>query len=246
MRLIAALAAIALVVPLSLTWAEEAGGVTTSNRSSSSGIGGGAREGSSSSTSIGVHASASSDHGTSAGGLEREMGRGTYVSPTSGPSISKQASHYFLSRWYDLIDIVDFSVGAGPGFLFNVRATKFAQVGGGYSDAYHIGFRGRSAGYWKEKRTEIGVSLLYYQKIKRERITGWVESFRSDKMDLDTSAVYANNNDRAFLGIGATVHALVLVDVNVRPMQALDFALGWFTIDILDDDTGKPKRNKDL
>jgi len=73
-----------------------------------------------------------------------------------------------------------------------------------------------------------------------------VESFRSDKMDLDTAAVYANNNDRSFLGIGATVHALVLVDVNVRPMQALDFALGWLTIDVLEDDTGKPRRNKDL
>ena len=248
MRLIAALAAIALLAPMSLTWGEEAGGVTSSSSRSSSSGGSSNREGSSSSSSIGVSAKivGTGDEGTSAGGLERQMGRGTYVSPSNGPSVGKQASHYFLSRWYDLIDIVDFSVGAGPGFLFNVRATKIAQVGGGYSDAYHVGFRGRSAGFWKEKRCEIGVSLLYYQKIKRERITGWVESFRSDKMDLDTSAVYANNNDRAFTGIGATVHALVLVDVNVRPMQALDFALGWFTIDILDDDTGKPKRNKDL
>ena len=93
---------------------------------------------------------------------------------------------------------------------------------------------------------EAGVSLLYYQKIRRERITGWVENFRSDKMDLDTSAVYANCNDRAFTGVGFTVHALVLVDVNVRPMQAFDFVLGLMTIDILDDDTGHPHRNKDL
>ena len=121
-----------------------------------------------------------------------------------------------------------------------------AQFGFGYSDAYRVGFRGRSAGFWRERRTEAGVSLLYYQKVCREHISGWVESFRADKMDLDTSAVYANTNDRAFTGIGATVHALVLVDVNVRPMQALDFALGWFTIDILDDDTGHPHRNKDL
>ena len=183
--------------------------------------------------------------GTNAGGLEKEANTGQ-SSGQEGPSVGWQAGHYFLSRWYDLIDIVDFSVGAGPGFLVNVRATKMAQIGGGYSDAYHVGFRGRSAGVWHEKRKEIGVSLLYYQQIERERITGWVENFRSDKMDLDTSAVYANNNDRSFLGVGATVQAGVLVDVNVRPMQALDFVLGWFTIDILDDDTGKPHRNKDL
>jgi hypothetical protein len=246
MRLIAALAAVVLLTP-ALTWAE-AGGVDANVHANANGGGAGVREGGGSSTTVGVSATVLSpnDTGTSAGGLERQVGRGTYCSPSNGPSIGKQASHYFLSRWYDLIDIVDFSIGAGPGFLFNVRATKIAQVGGGYSDAYRIGFRGRSAGYWREKRTEIGVSLLYYQKIKRERCSGWVESFRSDKMDLDTSAVYANNNDRAFLGIGATVHALVLVDVNVRPMQAVDFALGWFTIDILDDDTGHPQRNKDL
>ena len=94
----------------------------------------------------------------------------------------------------------------------NGQITKLAQAIGGYSDAYRVGFRGRSAGVWKEKRKEVGVSLLYYQKVERERVTGWVESFRSEKMDLDTSAVYANNNDRSFLGVGATVHVLVLVD----------------------------------
>src|SRR5439155_19090791 len=143
-------------------------------------------------------------------------------------------------------DCVDFSVRAGPGFLVNVRATKLAQAVGGYSDAYHVGFRGRSAGVWREKRLEAGVSLLYYQKVKRERVTGWVESFRADKMDLDTATVYANNNDRAFLGCGAMVHALIMVNVNVRPAQAADFVLGWFTVDVLDDDTCKPRRNKDL
>jgi hypothetical protein len=199
---------------------------------------------SSSSTSSGGTSSRSS--GTRAGELERDAGHTSDSGPGEGRSIGKQAGHYFLSRWYDLIDIVDFSVGGGPGFLVNVRATKLGQAVGGYSDAYRVGFRGRSAGFWREKRKEVGVSLLYYQHVEREHIAGWVESFRSEKMDLDTAQVYANNNDRSFLGIGVTVHALVLVDVNVRPMQALDFALGWLTIDVLDDDTGKPRRNKDL
>ena len=122
-----------------------------------------------------------------------------------------------------------------------------ARSGGHYKvTLVSAGFRGRSAGIWREKRKEVGVSLLYYQQVERTPIKGWVESFRSDKMDLDTAAVYANNNDRSFLGIGATIQAGVLVDVNVRPMQAADFVLGWFTIDILDDDTGTPHRNKDL
>ncbi len=182
--------------------------------------------------------------GTKAGQLEKNANQTS--GPAEGPNMKVQTAHYFLSRWYDLVDIVDFSFGAGPVFLINAHATKFAQVGFGYSDAYRVGFRGRSAGIWREKRLEAGVSILYYQKVKRERITGWVENFRSDKMDLDTAQIYANNNDRAFTGIGATLHALILVDVNVRPAQAADFVLGWFGVDVLDDDTLKPRRNNDL
>ncbi len=182
--------------------------------------------------------------GTKGGTLEQQANGYTYHDDT--PNLKIQTARYFLSRWYDLIDIVDFSFGAGPGFLVNAHATKFFQVGFGYSDAYRVGFRGRSAGVWREKRLEAGVSILYYQKVKRERITGWVEDFRTDKMDLDTAKVYANNNDRSYLGIGGTFHALILVDFNIRPAQAADFVLGWFGIDFLDDDTCKPRRNKDL
>jgi hypothetical protein len=181
--------------------------------------------------------------GTKGGTLQLES---EYKYHDDTPNLKVQTARYFLSRWYDLIDIVDFSFGAGPGFLVNAHATKFFQVGLGYSDAYRVGFRGRSAGVWREKRLEAGVSILYYQKVKRERITGWIEDFRTDKMDLDTTAVYANNNDRSYTGIGGTIHALILVDFNVRPAQAADFVLGWFGIDILDDDTCKPRRNKDL
>ncbi|MCY3021426.1 MAG: hypothetical protein NTW87_20620 [Planctomycetota bacterium] len=223
----------------------EAGGVTSASRSSAStgigaGVGGSSvRESASSSTEIGPR-------GTKAGELEKAAGKSAPESANGEQSVARQAGHYFLSRWYDLIDIVDFSIGAGPGLMVNAHATKLAQIGGGWMDAYHVGFRGRSAGLWREKRKEVGVSLLYYQRVERERITGWVESFRTEKMDLDTSAVYANSKDRAFLGVGATVQAGVMVNANIRPMQALDFVLGWMTIDILDDDTGNPKRNKDL
>ena len=121
----------------------------------------------------------SSTTGTSAGQLQREASGSKYAIPEEGENLKVQAGHYFLSRWYDLVDVVDFSVGAGPGFLVNGRFTKVAQFGFGYSDAYRVGFRGRSAGVWREKRLEAGVSILYYQKVKRERITGWVEDFRA-------------------------------------------------------------------
>jgi len=184
--------------------------------------------------------------GTTEGGLAAEAGL-PYTQKAERPEgLGGQVGQYFLNRWFDLIDIVDFSLGAGPGFLINVRATKMAQLVGGVSDSWRIGFRGRSAGIWREKRKEAGFSLLYYQKVEREKIEGWVESFRVEEMDLDTADVYGGDKDRAFTGIGATIHAGVLVDVNVRPMQLVDFCLGLLTVDILEDDTGRPYRNKDL
>jgi len=188
------------------------------------------------------------EEGTNEGELSKQAGTRPAVrrGDDKGDGLLTQTRDYFRNRWYDLLDIIDFSFGAGPGFLVNVRATKIFQLVGGYSDAWQVGMRGRSFGVWREKRHEAGISLLYYQKVSRERITGWVESFRSEEMDLDTSEVYANNNDRAFTGVGVTVHAGIFVNVNVRPMQALDFILGLMTIDMLDDDNGKLRRNKDL
>lgn len=242
MRLLSASLVCAVAVAAAAAWGAEAGGLTQASKSSSSsgiGIGSSSRSGSASTTEVGVG-------GTKAGDLEKQAGKAGVGPGGEERGLGRQFGSYFLGRWYDLVDVADFSFGAGPGLMLQAHITKLAQIGGGWSDAYHVGFRGRSAGIWKEKRKEIGVSLLYYQKVQRERITGWVESFRTEKMDLDTSAAYANNNDRSFLGVGATVQAGLMMNVNVRPMQALDFVLGWMTIDVLEDDTGKPKRNKDL
>ncbi|MCK6474647.1 MAG: hypothetical protein L6R28_23250 [Planctomycetes bacterium] len=206
---------------------------------------------SSSGTSAGIGSGGGSSRGTTPGGLARSAGvpegSGSQESlDMIGEDGAAMVGNYFLHRFFDLMDIIDFSLGAGPGFLVNVRATKLAQFGGGYSKSWRVGMRGRSVGFWKEKRTEAGISLLYYQKMERERITGWVESIRAEEMDLDTAEVYGGDKDRSFTGVGFTVHAGILVDVNVRPMQAADFVLGLFTIDVLEDDTGKLIRNKDL
>lgn len=186
--------------------------------------------------------------GTSAGGMARAVNMPqSYKSYNDyGENTSAQVGRWFMNRWWDLIDIADFSVGVGPGFLVHVRATKLAQAIGGWSESWRVGFRGRSAGVWKEKRKEAGISLLYYQRVERERIAGWIESMRAEEMDLDTAEVYGGDKDRSFTGVGFTVHAGILVDVNLRPMQAVDFVLGLMTIDVLDDDHGRLIRNKDL
>ena len=54
-------------------------------------------------------------NGTASGGMARQAD-GSYRSPDESPNMKVQTARYFLSRWYDLCDVVDFSFGAGPGF----------------------------------------------------------------------------------------------------------------------------------
>jgi hypothetical protein len=179
------------------------------------------------------------------GGLARSAGLPGTTRETK-EDFGAQTARYFQYRWHDLLDIIDFSVGAGPGFLVNVHATKACQAIGGYSDSWRVGMRGRSYGIWRETRKEVGISLLYYQKVNRDVIRGTIENQRSDEMDLDTVDTFGGDKDRSFLGLGGTVHLGVLVDANIRPAQLADFILGWFTVDILEDDNLKAVRNKDL
>ena len=197
---------------------------------------------------LAVSAASAAETGSNDGGLAAQAGKADKARSNNDDheGALRMTQNYFKHRWRDLIDIVDFSVGAGPGFLINVRATKMFQAVGGVSDAWRVGFRGRSFGVWREKRKECGFSLLYYQKVQRERIAGWIESMRADEMDLDTDDSYGGDKDRSFLGAGFTIHAGILIDVNIRPAQAADFVLGLFSIDILEDDYDKLVRNKDL
>lgn len=161
---------------------------------------------------------------------------------TKGTRRGNPVLNYFIDRSKDFVDMFDVSAGFGPGFLVHARATKIAQAGGGYSDSWRLGMRGRTGGVFRETRREVGVSLFTWTQTDRECYAGNIEKMHAEKMELDT----LDKGDRSFFGIGATVHAgIVAADVGFRPVELFDFILGLFTIDICEDD-GHPARKSQL
>ncbi len=161
----------------------------------------------------------------------------------------------------DFVDIVQLDVGAGEGLLANVRPTKLAQIGVGYVDALKLGWNQRSLGYWRDCRTEGGVSVFYYTDADFEPVYGTRTLFDRGYKIEDWTILH--NEDHHWLDLGASLHLLFLgADANLSPKEALDFVLGllnvpftlvpipdllgirWERIDLSNDDTRAEVRRK--
>ena len=142
---------------------------------------------------------------------------------------------YLADRGLDLLDVASLRFIVGPGLRANVRATEVLQLGAGVTGptadpdrgfsipAYMIGFHRRNGGLWHQRTTEGGVSLFYTYDTSGEVIKG-------DKLSFD-------EGDRGFFDVGFAAHlALLGAEAEFRLDEALDFVLGFFTVDLLDDD----------
>ncbi|MBI4614579.1 MAG: hypothetical protein HY720_13295 [Planctomycetes bacterium] len=175
------------------------------------------------------------EHGGAPGETHEELEEGKFIAkkPLTGPG------GYFIGRCLDFADLLGLSVMYGVGLDVNARASKIAQVGAGWYDAHRrLGFIGRYPGYWSEERAEGGISLLYGHWLERRDLNGPITKYhpvgffpRGQNWDIQ------NGKDRTIDEVGGTAFAGFLgVDVHHRPVELIDFILGWFTVDIMDDD----------
>ncbi len=164
---------------------------------------------------------------------ELEEGKFIAKTPLHGPG------GYFIARGLDFADLLGLSVMYGVGLEVNARASKMAQVGAGWYDAHRrLGFIGRYPGYWAEERAEGGISLLYGHWLERRDLHGPITKYhpvgffpRGQNWDIQ------NGKDRTIDEVGGTAFVGFLgVDAHHRPVELIDFLLGWFTVDIMDDD----------
>jgi hypothetical protein len=130
----------------------------------------------------------------------------------------------------------------GPGLLFNFRGTKFAQAGWGFFDGETLGFKGRQLGSWREWRDEVGVSVFYITKTKKDLLTGnrfLFDAMRKAEPEAVGDIDIFREDDRDRWDCGCTVHLLFVgLDWDIiRPREIADFLLGLFTLDFQKDDT---------
>ena len=146
--------------------------------------------------------------------------------------IATKVPVYFWDRFLDLTDIVNLDMGFGDGFLLNVHATKWWQMGGGYRNGVCFGVLPRSFGMWYEDRTEGGVAVaplfnLYYKNMDREALWGTTTLFDHDVSYKGVD--YMNNKTSHWSDIGLNFHFFLFgLDAGVSPYEIFDFVFGWF------------------
>ncbi|MBI3818937.1 MAG: hypothetical protein HY286_09635 [Planctomycetes bacterium] len=153
---------------------------------------------------------------------------------------------YFQDRLNDFIDIVPFDVAAGPGFYVGARGTAFAGVGIGYDKVRRAGWHHRTAnateasdlrGFKSWRETEAGLVVLWTRSddpTKGAGNVGFIVPVQPEKTPLSF---------RPGLELGSALDAEVTIHlgfvglrIGASPLQAIDWLLGWTTLDILNDD----------
>lgn len=120
---------------------------------------------------------------------------------------------YLPNRVVDLFDIAKVGVDVGPGIGIDVQATKFLQARAMWNLSVGVGFQGlRHLPFQVGTIAALGVGPIGGVG----SVGGWPRS--------DT-------------GFRVGLHVLIVgAHAEVNPYEALDFVLGFLTIDIADDD----------
>ena len=131
----------------------------------------------------------------------------------SRPGVLEQVIYYIPNRIVDALDIVNVSVGVGVGIPLDIRITRWLQFA--LSPGTGIGWT------W-DGRADSGPSYT----------AGVTWAFGPWRGGVGTGRV-ANVGDWE-VGIGGGAGGKFVIDLA----ETLDFVLGWFFIDILEDDYG--------
>lgn len=173
-------------------------------------------------------------------------------SPLTGPA------RYLCERLADLLDIVELNVGAGPGAKLDLHyGIHFFGLGDVRSR--RIGILDRRVGYWRELDTELGilpVSLLAcpleqaarrcgarqlaqdarfvlqagtdgFRHLDRKELNGDPEFILKDTADGPLHTRWGDS-----FALGGEVHLQLGARVFLRPLQLVDFLVGFVGIEL--------------
>ena len=149
---------------------------------------------------------------------------------------------YVPNRIIDMFDLFSVNLGFGPKAQLELMCTR--AVGAGFS-------AGISAMLYKDANRQYGWGLqngwhwqlpgLMQEDIERRHTNRLVLSYWENFIGtpLPTQKIYAyNNGARDYWQIGGGGGLLLTGEVYLHPIEWVDFALGFFFLDIKDDDLG--------
>ncbi|MCB9898019.1 MAG: hypothetical protein H6825_08450 [Planctomycetes bacterium] len=137
-----------------------------------------------------------------------------------GHSIGHRLAFWIPNRIFDVFDIVRARVLLGPGIGFTVRATEAVDVVLGAHTALMVGIWG--------PRGEPRIPWPIFPEIFAGAGISVAEATTED-------GLFTPHYGTVEFGAGAMV-GLVGFDVGVDPLEIVDFVVGIFTFDLMDDD----------
>ena len=156
-------------------------------------------------------------------------------------------------RLDDTAEICRLNFGLGLGLLANVHVTRFAAVGLGAYDARRYGFRNGYGWIWDERRYDTNLIIP---------IWGWEDVDSVAYGDMPKTLLHGdqhdplppgdkpgalrwaempltlNNKNRGWFEVSANLHVICIgLEAGIDFGELVDWALGWFGIDIMGDDS---------
>ena len=166
---------------------------------------------------------------------------------------AEPVTRYVGRRAVDLADCFKASAGVGVPAYLRVKATDLAVVGAGFAIGYRVGWHGRYGGGLIGPAgviTDYGVPLIINAEaalpiVAAPRyhvltfgpcftVRGYPEGKRPGR--------WSRLADGAWVGVVATLGVSAQLEVN--PVELLDFLVGLTSLDLLGDDPWQPKEEE--
>jgi len=156
-------------------------------------------------------------------------------------------------RMDDAAEMCRLNLGLGPGLLVNAHVTRCLALGMGTYEARRFGFRNGHGWIWDERRydTNLIIPIWGWEDVVAVVHGGMPKTLlRGDDHDplppgekpgdlrWAEMPLTINNKNRGWLEVSANVHLIVIgLEAGIDFGEVLDYALGWFGIDIMGDDS---------
>ena len=157
--------------------------------------------------------------------------------PVRGNDLLEKIALYIPNRLIDSLDLFSFSLGVGPAIEARLMGTRFVDVGAGaslfcykfyknHNRQYGLGVE--EGWYW----SFIFVGEESYSMLASTSLVDKYVECRAGVPDPTTRTYDFFEGSRDYWAIGGALGFLVDGDVYVHPLEWIDFALGFLTIDI--------------
>ena len=148
---------------------------------------------------------------------------------------------YFPNRILDILDVFSLNLGVGLTAHASLRATHEAEIGGGFSaTAQMIKDQNRQYGFARRNGVYSGIGPIVATNMERRPAFLLAKEYWWDQDGLVTPSdeiFLPKEGAFDFWEIGGSLGLGVIeADVSIHPVEILDAVLGFFFIDITDDD----------